>query len=70
MQEGNYINALRNFRKAYVMDSMEPNIKFHLGKVLMMLDRTDKAKNQLSRLLREHDNFTQKEDVKALLESI
>ena len=70
MQEGNYINALRNFRKAYVMDSTDPNIKYHLGKVLMLLDRTDEAKNQFSRLLREHDNFTKKADVKELLESI
>ena len=70
MQEGNYINALRNFRKAYVMDSTDPNIKYHLGKVLMMLDRTDEAKNQFSRLLREHDDFTKKDDVKELLESI
>ena len=69
-QRNDYLNALRQFRKAYVLDSTEPGIKYHLAYVLYKLGRVDEAKTQLERLFEEHDDFQQQAKAKALLAAL
>ncbi len=61
-----YLNALRQFRKAYVLDSTEPGIKYHLAYVLYKLGRVEEAQKQLNRLFEEHDVFPQFDQATAL----
>lgn len=69
-QRDDYLNALRQFRKAYVLDSTEPGIKYHLAYVLYKLGRIEEAKTQLERLFAEHDDFQQQAKAKALLAAL
>jgi tetratricopeptide repeat protein 21B len=69
-QRSDYLNALRQFRKAYVLDSTEPGIKYHLAYVLYKLGRVDEAKKQLERLFDEHEDFQQQAKAKALLAAL
>lgn len=69
-QRNDYLNALRQFRKAYVLDSTEPGIKYHLAYVLYKLGRIDEAKKQLERLFEDHDDFQQQAKAKALLAAL
>lgn len=69
-QRSDYLNALRQFRKAYVLDSTEPGIKYHLAYVLYKLGRIDEAKKQLERLFDEHEDFQQQAKAKALLAAL
>lgn len=69
-QREDYLNALRQFRKAYVLDSTEPGVKYHLSYVLYKLGRVDEAKKQLERLFEEHDAFPQETKAKALLAAL
>ena len=69
-QRSDYLNALRQFRKAYVLDSTEPGIKYHLAYVLYKLGRVDEAKKQLERLFEEHEDFQQQAKAKALLAAL
>jgi putative PEP-CTERM system TPR-repeat lipoprotein len=69
-QRSDYLNALRQFRKAYVLDSTEPGIKYHLAYVLYKLGRVDEAKKQLERLFEEHEDFQQQAKAKALLTAL
>ncbi|MDG1254697.1 MAG: tetratricopeptide repeat protein [Glaciecola sp.] len=69
-QRNDYLNALRQFRKAYVLDSTDPGIKYHLAYVLYKLGRIDEAKKQLERLFEDHDDFQQQDKAKALLASL
>ena len=56
--------------KAYVLDSTEPGIKYHLAYVLYKLGRIDEAKKQLERLFEDHDDFQQQAKAKALLAAL
>ncbi len=69
-QRNDYLNALRQFRKAYVLDSTEPGIKYHLAYVLYKLGRISEAKKQLERLFEDHDDFQQQAKAKALLAAL
>ena len=69
-QRNDYLNALRQFRKAYVLDSTEPGIKYHLAYVLYKLGRIDEAKKQLERLFEDHDDFQQHAKAKDLLAAL
>ena len=69
-KKGNYLDALRQFRKAYVLDSTDPGIKFHLAYVLVKLNREQEAISQLDRLFAEHQEFPQRERAETLLSDI
>ncbi|GGD69514.1 XrtA/PEP-CTERM system TPR-repeat protein PrsT [Lacimicrobium alkaliphilum] len=68
-QKGSYESALSPLREAYVLNSSDPEIRYHLGYVLAKLDRVEEARNQL-RAATKNSNHPVYKEASLLLESL
>ena len=67
---GEFEEGLTLLRRAYTMNSNDPAINYHLGYTLMKLNRIEEAKRELGPALSSDINFSERDEAKALLESI
>ncbi|ALM89563.1 tetratricopeptide repeat protein [Alteromonas stellipolaris] len=68
--QGNYTEALPNLRKAYSFDAVDPNIMYHLGFVLFKQGKHQQAKVELANALASDLPFAEKEEARALFNSL
>ena len=69
-RQGNYTEALPNLRKAYSFDAVDPNIMYHLGFVLFKQGKHQQAKVELANALASDLPFAEKEEARALFNSL
>ncbi|WP_416307586.1 XrtA/PEP-CTERM system TPR-repeat protein PrsT [Neptunicella sp. SCSIO 80796] len=64
-----FTDALAYLREAYVLDSKNPEIRYHLGHTLSKLDRKEEAITQL-KIATQNDSYPEFEDAVLLLENL
>ncbi|WP_438862979.1 XrtA/PEP-CTERM system TPR-repeat protein PrsT [Neptunicella sp.] len=64
-----FTDALAYLREAYVLDSKNPEIRYHLGHTLFKLDRNEEAINQL-KIATQADTYPEFEDAVLLLDNL
>jgi len=69
-RQGYYTEALPNLRKAYSFDAVDPNIMYHLGFVLSKQGKYQQAKVELANALASDLPFADKEEARALFNSL
>ena len=67
---GQYQEALEVLRRAYAMDSNDPGIQYHLAYTLHKLGRSNEAKIELTQALASQNDFLERAEAEALLDSI
>ena len=67
---GEYNEALDILRRAHAMDSEDPAVRYHLGYTLLKLGRTEEARQELMFALESGDLFQERDEARALLDSI
>ena len=68
--KGEYNEALDILRRAHAMDSEDPAVRYHLGYTLLKLGRKEEARQELLFALESENSFQEREDARALLDSI
>lgn len=68
-RKGNYEKALSRLREAYVLNSSDPEVRYHLGYVLARLNRIDEARTEL-RIATKDSSHPIYEEASLLLQSL
>ena len=68
--QGQHTAALQKLRNAYVLNSNNPAISYHIAYTLSKLDRKEEAKTELKKLLAQHNRFTDKAAAEKLLNEL
>jgi tetratricopeptide (TPR) repeat protein len=69
-RKGENDQALSYLRKAYVKNSTDPEIRYHLGAALVALDRLAEGERELRAALGSGTSFTGREDAERLLATL
>ena len=69
-RKGDNEQALSYLRKAYVKNSTDPEIRYHLGATLVALDRLAEGERELRAALNSGTSFTGREDAERLLSTL
>ena len=67
---GKYEEGLAHLRQAFVLNTADPGVRYHIGVALSKLQRHDDAKRELRQLLTNFEYFKQRAEAEALLASI
>ena len=69
-KQGDLVGALENMRDAYARDARNPNIRYHLGAILLELGRIEEAKDELEYAVNVDRPFFNRPKAQALLDKI
>ncbi|MDX1734179.1 MAG: PEP-CTERM system TPR-repeat protein PrsT [Halioglobus sp.] len=69
-RQSQYEEALPYLRRAYAINSRDPEIRYHTAEALVGLGRNAEAKQELEAALREKGDFVGREDAEKLLASL
>lgn len=69
-KQGDLVGALEKMRDAYARDANNPNIRYHLGAILLELGRTQEARVELDYAANVERPFYNRPKAQALLDSI